>query len=175
MSSISAVPDLSSSYQPTNTQGNFRKVRSEFDQLGQDLKSGNLSQAQADFATLKKDLPQGPQSATSPLGQDFSALSQALQSGNVASAQQAFTTLQTDLQSAAQTHHHHHHGGSQEASSTTSQDFTQLGADLQSGDLAAAQKAFSTLQNDLQKYRLNAQGSSGSNSAAATPSINVNG
>src|SRR5476649_933752 len=177
MSSISAVPDLSSVYQPINTQVNFRQARSDFAQLGQDLKSGNLSQDQADFATLSKDLPQGQPASSSPLGQDFNTLAQALKSGNITSAQQAFTSLQTDAQNAAQAHphHHHHHGGSQEASSTTSQDVSQLGSALQAGDLTAAQKAFSTLQNDLQKYRLNAQVSTGGSSATATSNINVNG
>ena len=83
--------------------------------VGQDLKSGNLSSAQQDFATLQSNVqqawalrpgnhtrvhtvPSGVGLGGSTLGQDFDALKQALQTGNTSSAQQAYSTLQTDLQ-----------------------------------------------------------------------------
>jgi hypothetical protein len=166
-------------FQQDFAQVNFQKAKSDFAQVGQDLQSGNLSQAQADFATLQKDLPQNGQNTSNKIGQDFSSLSQALQSGNLSSAQQAFSTVQTDLQSASQAHHHHHHhgGGSQQnaASSAASQDFTQLGQDLQSGDLASAQKAFSTLQSDLQKYKDNSGSFLQSGSSSTTTTANATG
>jgi hypothetical protein len=160
-------------FQPDYAQTNFKKVKSDFAQVGQDLQSGNLSQAQADFATLQKDLPQGQQtSSTSTVGQDFNNLAQALQSGNLSQAQQAFSTTQNDLQSAGQAHHHHHHGGGGGHNSAISQDFTQLSQALQSGDLTSAQSAFSTLQNDLQQYKNNsgsfAQNGTSALSASAT-------
>lgn len=166
----------STSFVQPDFQANFKKVKSDFAQVGQDLQSGNLSQAQADFATLQKDLPQQTgQTSNSKIGQDFNSLSQALQSGNLSQAQQAFSTTQNDLQSAGQAHRHHHHhggGGQESGSSAIQQDFSQLGQDLQSGDLASAQKAFSTLQSDLQKYRDNS-GSFMQNSSSASNSSNT--
>jgi len=82
--------------------------------------------------------------------QDFAQLGQDLQSGNVSAAQQDYSNIQQDIQNhVAQTHHHHHGGGGE--SSAISQLFQQLGQDLQSGDLSSAQKAYATLQQDLQQ------------------------
>ena len=45
----------------------FQQLKSEFQQLGQDLQSGNLTQAQADYATLSQDFQAATQTgATSP-------------------------------------------------------------------------------------------------------------
>ena len=163
-------------FQPNNLQGQqnqFQKIQQEFQQLGQDLQAGNLSQAQQDFATFAQSAPNGSQN-TSPIAQDFSALAQALQSGNMANAQQAFTTLQQDLQQGSglvgHHRHHHHHGesgfqGSNSTSGTAypfAQDFSALGKALQSGNLAAAQQAYSTIQQDFQQF-----GAAGSNSNAS--------
>ena len=41
-----------------SVQNNMQKFRQEFQQLGQDLQSGNLSAAQSDFATLPQLSPQ---------------------------------------------------------------------------------------------------------------------
>lgn len=168
-------------YQLGNTQVNSSKAKSAFAQLGQDLQSGNLSQAQADFATLQTDFPQNGQNSSSAIGQDFNSLGQALQSGNLSSAQQAFSKVQTDVQNMSQMHgHHHHHGGggaSSAASSAISQDFTQLGQDLQSNNLSSAQQAYSTLQTDLQQYGLQSFSSSASSSTSSTIGslLSVNG
>jgi hypothetical protein len=172
--SVSGISNVSPC-QTEGVQSDFKKIKGEFEQLGKDLQTGNLKQAQADYATLQKDLPQGQQSTNSQLGQDFSALSKALQSGSLAAAQQAFAAVQSDVKSAAQGHghHHHHHADTQSAPTNLSQDFTELGNDLKNGDIAAAQKAFSTLQNDLQNYRENAKAASASNSTTATSSVSV--
>src|SRR2546430_631841 len=133
---------------------NFQAVKSKFDQLGQDLKSGNLSQAQADFATLSQNLPGGAQNTNDQGATDFNTLAQALQSGELSQAQQAYAGVQQDVQQAEGHHHHHHHQESSQSSgqgSAISQDFSTLGQDLQSGDISAAQKAFATLQKDLQQ------------------------
>jgi hypothetical protein len=88
-----------------------------FQALGQDLKAGNLSAAQADFTTIQQDAQQNPgqaqghrhhhqtggssqQQPNNTLQQAFGTLGQALQSGSLSSAQQAYATLQTDLQQA---------------------------------------------------------------------------
>jgi hypothetical protein len=168
-------------YQLGNTQVSFSKAKSAFAQLGQDLQSGSLSQAQADFATLQSDLPQNGQNSSSAIGQDFNSLGQALKAGNLTSAQQAFSKVQTDVQNVSQMHgHHHHHGGggaSAAASSAISQDFMQLGQDLQSGNTTTAQQAYSTLQTDLQQYGLQSLSNSSSSSASSTIGslLSVNG
>ena len=159
--------------------GNAQTRKSDFSQLGQDLKSGNLSQAQADFATLSKDLPSGPQNANSQGATDFNTLAQALQSGNLSQAQQAYSSVQQDVQQAGGHHHHHHHHqeSSQDSSSqnsTISQDFSTLGQDLQSGNISAAQKAFTSLQTDLQQYMNNYQQSTATQATqGATSGISV--
>ncbi len=79
---------------PQHMLRNFQAVKSKFDQLGQDLKSGNLSQAQADFATLSQNLPGGPQNTNDEGATDFNTLAQALQSGNLSQAQQAYASVQ---------------------------------------------------------------------------------
>jgi outer membrane protein assembly factor BamD (BamD/ComL family) len=141
------------SYQNQSVNNNNQQFKQDFAQLGQDLQSGNLTAAQSDLSTLEQLKPQATTSTStqsSPLAQAFSQLSQDLQSGNVSAAQQDYSYIQQDIQNhVAQTHHHHHGGGGE--SSAISQLFQQLGQDLQSGDLSSAQKAYATLQQDLQQ------------------------
>jgi|ERR1700735_3964186 len=132
-----SVSGISSSnfaeYNTQSAQNTGQQIKQDFQQLGTDLQSGNLSAAQADFATLQQALPQNggtsqtQASATSqtqtsnPIQQAFAQLSQALQSGNLSAAQQDYATIQQDAQNQpAPTHHHHHHGGSANANSATS-------------------------------------------------------
>src|SRR5271166_5412561 len=139
-------------------QNRMQKVQSEFQQLGQDLQSGNLSAAQADFATLQQLQP-GTSStsstqSTSTLTQDFNQLATDLKAGNTTAAQQDYAKIQQDFQSqGTQNHHHHHHhhqGSGTEGSSEISQLFSQLGQALQSGSLSAAQQAYASLQQFVQ-------------------------
>jgi len=163
-------------YENQKTQqnnNNIQQFKQEFQQLGEDLQSGNLSAAQSDFAALEQVGPNcnattsGP--ATTPLAQAFQQLSQDLQSGNLSAAQQDYTTMQQDIQNhAAQMHHHHHHGGGGVESSQVSQLFQELGQDLQSGNLSSAQKAYSQLQQDLAQLagtQAPGSGSTGTNSS----------
>lgn len=97
---------------------NGTTVQNEFQQLGQDLQSGNLSAARQDFATAEQGVRQrtsqilhhhhhfsaaASSSSTSGTAQDFAELAQALQSGNLSAAQSAFASLQQaiDLPSAS--------------------------------------------------------------------------
>ena len=88
-------------------------VQNEFQQLGQDLQSGNLSAARQDFATVEQGVRQrtsqilhhhhhfsaaASNGSTSGAGQDFGELAQALQSGNLSAAQSAFTALQQAIE-----------------------------------------------------------------------------
>jgi outer membrane protein assembly factor BamD (BamD/ComL family) len=171
-------------YALQNGQNNFQQIQSEFQQLGQALQAGNLSQAQEDFATLTQNAPSnasGTQQNTnsnSPLSQAFSALGQALQSGNLSAAQQDFATIQQDAQQQRGSHsfRHHHAGsaGSQSAQDSQSsqsnpiaQDFSSLAQALQSGNLSAAQSAFTALEEGLQQFQ---SGAFGSTSATGTTS-----
>ena len=108
-----------------NSQKNpsdFQQFETELQQLGQDLKSGDLRAAQQDYANIEQDVQQASsqqvggryrlqprlessQSSSSqssqqanPIAQAFRALAQDLQAGNLSAAQSAFATLQNDLQ-----------------------------------------------------------------------------
>jgi hypothetical protein len=137
-----------------------QNFQQEFQQLGQDLQSGNLAAAQTDFATLQQLGPQAASSTatqnTNPIAQAFQQLSQDLQSGNLSAAQQAFAQIQQDFQNdasgTAHAHHHHHHSGGEGQTNSITQLFQQLGQDLQSGNLSAAQQAYSTLSQDLPSF-----------------------
>lgn len=86
--------------------------------------------------------------------QDFAQLGKDLKSGNVAAAQQDYATLQQHLRNPADPapirFRHHHHLGSGalglSGGQNLSQLLTQLGQDLASGNLSAAQQAYSSLQ-----------------------------
>lgn len=169
-------------------QSAFKTIETEFQQLGQDLQSGNLTQAQQDYTTLSQNLlgtnqPTASQASANPVLQAFAQLGQDLQSGNLTAAQQDYTTVQQDAQqntTQAQGHHgRHHHGAesSQSASSSSqqtnpiSQAYSTLAQDLQAGNLSGAQSAFATLQSDLQQIGgFVPAGSSSGTSGAAVPS-----
>jgi hypothetical protein len=173
-----SVSGISSSswfnYENQNVQNRFQQFQQEFQQLGQDLQSGNLSAAQQDFATLQQLGPQNNSSVSAqsnnPIAQAFNQLSQDLQSGNLSAAQQDYAQIQQDFQNqtsgqnqTAEVHHgHHHHVGGGE-SSEISQLFSQLGQDLQSGNLSSAQQTYNSLLQDLQQF-------SPSNAQATEPS-----
>ena len=147
------------SYNGQSVQDRMQQFRKDFQPRGQDLQTGNLSGAQADFAALQKDGPQSSSMPSSnPLAQTLQQLSTDLQSGKLTAAQRDYTNLQQDFQNQAspmqRPHHHHrnHSGGGQDKG--ISQVLSQLGQDLQSGDVASAQKAYSTLQQDLEQYAI---------------------
>jgi len=149
---VSSSSPLSPSLQ--TWQAKAQKIQSEFQQLGQDLQAGNLTQAQSDFSTLSSNFST-PLQTNGAMAQAFSAMGSALQSGDLSAAQQAYSSLQQDVQQAGMGHHHHHHAGgtSENTSSSTggtlSQLFGSLGSALLSGNLSAAQTAYSTLSQDL--------------------------
>jgi outer membrane protein assembly factor BamD (BamD/ComL family) len=134
-------------------QSRVQKAKHEFQQLGQDLQSGNLAAAQSDFAALQKLQPQPPTSSSSQSGvtQDFNQLATDLKAGNTTAAQQDFARLQQDLQAQSAQGHHHHSHQSSDSSSAISQLFSQLGTALQSGNLSTAQQAYSTMLQDFQQ------------------------
>jgi hypothetical protein len=184
-------------YGSSSVQNKFQQIQQGFQQLGQDLQSGNLTQAQSDFSSLEQLLPSQLQSATTgaqsgsqtsnPLLQAVSQLGQDLQSGNLSAAQSDFATLQQDLQqqqqgtNAVHGHHHHHGGGGAQGAGQQNEQnaiatlFGTLGQDLQSGNLTAAQQTYSTLQQDFQQFAGGASSGAGasSSSTSGTTSLNV--
>jgi outer membrane protein assembly factor BamD (BamD/ComL family) len=162
VSGISSSNLFNSSTQ--SIEAKVKQFQQEFQQLGQDLQSGNLSAAQSDFVTLQQLAPQNNATSTaqsnSPIAQAFSQLGQNLQSGNISGAQQDFANIQQAFQNQAsqtqgtqpQSHHHRHHGGGNSTSgSAISQLFDQLGTELQSGNIAGAQQTYNSLLQDFQQ------------------------
>jgi hypothetical protein len=172
-----------------NTPSNFQQIKTEFQQLGQDLQSGNLTQAQQDFTTLSQNISGAAQSNTNPAAQAFTQLGKDLQAGNLQAAQQDYATVQQGFQqNAQQAHghhgrHHHHAEGAQFSSASSQQDsainqaFGTLAQALQSGNLSGAQSAFATLTSDLQQIGGFVTGAASASSGAAVPansgSLNV--
>ncbi len=169
--SISGIPSSTFSPYQLGTPANI--YRQNFQKLGQDLQSGNLSSAQSDFATLAQAFAQpsttsGTAAATTstatsnPITQAFNQLASDLQSGNLAAAQKDYSTLQQDLQNqSGMGHHvHNHHrisaGGVEDSSSQNPllQDLNQLGQSLTSSNLSGAQQAYAILQQQLQQFAL---------------------
>ncbi len=148
----SSLFDYSSQATPSKSQ----QARQIFQQLGQDLQSGNLSAAQTDLAALQPSASSTASSllqGTSPIAQEFKQLSQDLQSGNVSSAQQDYAKIQQDFQNqGAARHGHHHHGGGGGGASGVSQLLQELGQELQSGNLTAAPQGYSALQQDFPQF-----------------------
>ncbi|HEY1799648.1 MAG TPA: hypothetical protein VGG46_01840 [Terriglobales bacterium] len=147
--------------QNTNLPSHKPQFQQEFEQLGQDLKSGDVPASQSVLTTLQQGAPQ-PNSASlqsgNTISQAFAQLSQDLQSGNVTAAQQAYASIQQNAQTQGtqQMHHHHHHGGGGASSSNQQnpidQLFSELGQDLQSGNVSAAQDAYSSMQQDFAQF-----------------------
>lgn len=81
----------------------FQDRKSDLQQLGQALQSGDLSGAQQDFSTIQNLAQNGPFGgnafAVNQRQQDYTAIGQALQSGDIAGAQQAFAQLQSTFSS----------------------------------------------------------------------------
>ena len=90
-------------------QSKLKEFQQELRQVGQDLQTGNLAQAQTDFATLQQNSPLGVPNTTTiagnsaskisnPIARQFYELGQELKAGNLAAAQQAYGALQQDFQ-----------------------------------------------------------------------------
>ncbi|HET6141917.1 MAG TPA: hypothetical protein VFE02_00305 [Candidatus Acidoferrales bacterium] len=171
-----------------STVPKFEQIKDQFQQLGQDLQSGNLAQAQTDYATLSKEFPGATQASTTAaatagttttaaaptttaattaatgattLAQQFAHLGQDLQSGNLQGAQQDYTNLQQTAQQ----------NGTQQAGSYHHRGHHHHGGDFQSASSASSGtaqsnpivQAFSSLAQDLQAGNL-----SGAQTAFAT-------
>jgi hypothetical protein len=147
--STSAIGNILSNVPGNNLS--FQLQKSQFQQLGQDLTSGNLAGAQSDFATLQQAFGQTPTatstSSSNPVAQAFQQLSSDLKSGNLSAANQDYSTIQQKLNgSGSSSHVHHHHGSGGAAQNNLLQELNQLGQELSSstlsGNASAAQQAY---------------------------------
>ncbi len=89
-------------------------------------------------------------SSNNPYQQSISQLGKDLQSGNLSAAQSDFASLQAAFSQPSTTTGASTTPAPQSTASPIAQAFNQLSSDLQSGNLSAAQKDFSTVQQDLQ-------------------------
>ncbi|MFY9904701.1 MAG: hypothetical protein WBX02_14650 [Terriglobales bacterium] len=89
-------------------------------------------------------------SSNNPYQQSISQLGKDLQSGNLSAAQSEFASLQAAFSQPSTTTGASTTPATQSTASPIAQAFNQLSSDLQSGNLSAAQKDFSTVQQDLQ-------------------------
>jgi hypothetical protein len=151
--SVAGITSINST-QLANVQQNLQKVQNEFKQLGHDLQSGNLTQAQADFVTLSQSLA-SPPNFVGPTALDK-------QAGTGSSPVNPPTTVGPTAvtQSATASHHRVH----------LRQALNQLGHALQAGNLAAAQQAFATMSQIWQQFTGSALGNA--SGTQATP-VNV--
>jgi outer membrane protein assembly factor BamD (BamD/ComL family) len=179
--SVMSITGILSSnlFNAQSAQTTAQKLKQEFQQLGQDLQSGNLSAAQSDFAALQQNAPQAGAASSSaqsgnPVTHAFQQLSQDLKAGNLTAAQQDYSTIQQDFKTQAapgQTQHPRHlrgagSGGNSEGQpNSVTQLFSQLGQALQAGNLTLAQTAYTGLQADFQQFAQNNGVQSGASSS----------
>jgi hypothetical protein len=193
--SVSGVSNVSSSGigNTQTTESRMQQFRQVFQQLGQDLQSGNLSVAQSDILILQQSvLPAASTAASSSknrIAQDFSQLSADLKSGNISAAQKDYLAVQQDFQNRA-THRHHHRGGggtsgfskvlgglgqaARLVANLGSHLLGPLGMALQSGNLSAAQQAYSAVQQAVQQLAQNNPASSQTAPGATSSGISLN-
>lgn len=193
--SVSAISSANCfvSYNHKPAQNNFQQIQQELLQLGQDLQSGNLAQAQTDYSALQQLFPGQPQniaSATSsgaPSGPTaansvsaaIAQLGQDLSAGNVSAARSDLAALQQNLQQqgAVSTHRVHHHGlhGSPifENQNSPATLFGELGQDIAAGNVTAAQQTYSALQQDFLQF-IGGASASGSVGASAPSARSTN-
>jgi hypothetical protein len=152
-----------------STQSPLQKSKQEFQQLRQDLKSGNLSAAQSDLIALQQNVAQQSASASttapasasqtgSAIPQDFAKLSTDLQSGNLTAAQADYISLVQAFQgqgaqSPVSGHHHHHHAGGSDPNDASSSSSSGTSSATSSTSASPAQ-LFTELGQALQSSNL---------------------
>ena len=139
-----------------NVQSKIKAVNSEFQQLGSDLTTGDLTKAQTDFVALSQSFVAGQQASNLSAAQAFTTLGQSLQSGDLSSAQQSFAKTWPGAFGPNVLSNLPLPQGSSQAmvngmNNAIMSDLVQLGRTLQAGNLSAAQQAFTTLQQDWQQ------------------------
>lgn len=175
---------VSSVSQSQSAQNIYQPIKTGLRQLAANLKAGDLTQAQSNYATLSSDISASQLQSNTTLTDDLSALGAAIDAGNLTDAQAAFKTLAHDLRQVGRTRQHHQAPrdggplpveiGDRPARGPIADAFKSLKTALKSGDINAAQEAYSTLQQVLSQYGLNADAVASNSEAAPTPGSNVN-
>jgi hypothetical protein len=134
-------------------------IQKEFQQLGQDLTSGNLSAAQTDFTSLQQLVPKlntvvGTQStdSTDPRVAAFTKLETDIQSGDLSAAQKEYGNIQQIFQDRAEQRQgdlRHHERGLTVGSGVESQTSQALSQAPQTDNISVAQQAFAALQTKM--------------------------
>jgi hypothetical protein len=153
--SVSAISSSTLAASVTQSmQNKLQKFQQEFQQLGSDLQTGNLSAAQQDVSALPRLASQsGSTSSTAtsdPIAQAFNQLTQDLQSGNISGAQQDYGNLKQGFQKVDQGHSNlrqHVHGWNEGSGQT----LTQWGQAPPSASASAAQTAYNSLFQEVQQ------------------------
>ncbi len=182
MSSIGMLgADILESLVSSARHGSSHKFKQDFQQLGQDLQSGNVTRGQADLTALQSDMSSSstPSSSSSSssgpsvTSQAFSQIAQDLQSGNLTAAQSDYANLEQGLKQGAGHGHHNFHSAAASSALTQTQDaLAQLGQALQSGNLSAAQQAYTTFQTDTAAFAPFA-GSSSTGASSTGTGLNI--
>lgn len=154
-----SVAGIFSSIIGSNQVGAPSYGRSQMQQLGQDLLSGDLSAAQSDLATLQQAFAQSAATSSSsksnPVTRAFQQLASDLKSGNLSASKKGYSTIQQDLQRSRHLHNHHQLRIDIESDENPLlQDLNQLGQDLSAANLnsgaqTAAQQAYASLEQAL--------------------------
>jgi hypothetical protein len=137
-----------------SSHSRFQQIQNEFEQLGQDLQSGNLTLAKKDFTNLSQDIPSAQQNNKSPIAKAFGTLGQALRSPSLSAAERASSTVNST--------------GSRNGS--LAGDLGSLEQALQSENLLSARTAFATLQKDFEQFATGSSYSSMNTSGSSTQS-----
>jgi hypothetical protein len=158
---VSPVSTTMQTYQNPALRNNLSQFQQEFQQLGEDLQSGNLSAAQSDMGTLQQLEPSGSSPTNNLISQELNQLSEQVQGGNLTGAQQDYGNLQNNLErQAARFHHHQDPSGT--PSSPVDNELLQLGQSAQVSSQSSAQQAYSNIQtNLLPPIDLSSSGTSG--------------
>lgn len=109
-----SVQNISAASDPTVLEdySAAQAARAKFNQMGEAIQNGDLTQAQADYSDLMKTAPAFVKNGQGPMGQAMANLGSALQSGSVSNAQEAFQFLAQHLR-------HRHHVASQGSADAT--------------------------------------------------------
>lgn len=139
---------ISSQGQWTSRAQSSNPFKTDFDQLGKLIASGDLAGAKKAFAAMQAKMKAHKQGGDDPMAADFEALGKALASGDADAASAAYKTMQTDLQSLQ---------ASASASGTQGADpfktdFDNLGKLIAAGDLSGAKTALAAMQTKMKAH-----------------------
>jgi len=150
--------------------GNLSAAQSDFASLQAAFSAPATTTGSATSSASSDSAASTSSTASSPVNQAFNQLASDLQSGNLSAAQKDFSTVQQGLNGqnlagptsifGSRFHHHGHPieagSGSGDPNSQYSllQDLNQIGQNLASSNLAGAQQAYSTLQQQMQEFAL---------------------